>query len=397
MKMIFPILTIVLLLHSCSSSKKMSDNQTSKGHFRLYTYPLKEVLKPYDEKRYQRVVIISSNDFNGNIEKSIFPIPNRFGEKREMHIGGAAAIKSYLNVLRSMYADQTLYVDAGSLIDPNQSPREELFIHNYLDLDVWGLGMNELSYAQRNHKENSFRTLNNLTKSHVVNSNLTFLVSDNSLQKFGIRPSTIKQVNGLKVGFVSVLTRDLAKNIQDKNIDDLHIESPTPSVIQEANRLRKNGAQIVILMANKGLDCSTRQAKEESLHPLKVNFFPKQSEYCNTDESKLYDIIYKLPPKTVDLVLTSGGQGKVVNYIQNIPVVQTPGQGRYLAWSEIFYDKKHQKVNGDKTRIHQPVELCHQFLKDHQDCFVGEGLENKELMPAFFLGKQIKIDKLPRK
>ena len=95
--MIFPILTIVLLLHSCSSSKKMSDNQTSKGHFRLYTYPLKEVLKPYDEKRYQRVVIISSNDFNGNIEKSIFPIPNRFGEKREMHIGGAAAIKSYLN------------------------------------------------------------------------------------------------------------------------------------------------------------------------------------------------------------------------------------------------------------------------------------------------------------
>jgi len=39
--------------------------------------------------------------------------------------------------------------------------------------------------------------------------------------------------------------------------------------------------------------------------------------------------------------------------------------------------------------------LCHQFFKEHDDCFPESPLVGKEIIPARFLGEEVKVENLP--
>ena len=112
--------------------------------------------------------------------------------------------------------------------------------------------------------------------------------------------------------------------------------------------------------------------------------------------NKLFELLQQLPPQTVDLVISSGENSKVANYILDYPMVQNKGHAQFLSWVEFVFDKKYNAIDDARTKIFQPIELCHSFLKNSFDCYTKEKLDNEELIPAMFLGKKISIEPLPK-
>jgi len=273
-----------------------------------------------------------------------------------------------------------------------------MFLYKYLNIDIAALGLNEFQIKRKGFSSHK-RYIQSLTKSNrfdIVNSNLFDLKTAKQMKWCGISADKIKVVNGIKFGFIGITTPKSSKLIPDENINGIYIQNPSKSIIVKAKVLKRKGAQVVVLLANQGFDCTSLLSHQEGLHPGKVNFHPNISKHCNTHDSELYKILQQIPPGTVDLVFTSGGKSKVANYILGYPVLQNTGNGKFFSWVDVYFDHKHNLIDPKKTIIHQPINLCHNFLKSAQDCFIGETFENEEVSPAFFLGNEISIKPLPR-
>ena len=216
MKTLLILLGLGLMpIHSCTTSHKMSDNQKSSGHYRLYTYPEKTPERSFDEKRFKRIVFVSSNDFKGNIFPKVTPIPNRFNESRLLKVGGVSAMKTYLDIFRDRYGDDMVYVDAGSFLDIKKNHLQTIFLYKYLGVEVSSLGLNEF-LVDTPTSSTHINYLASLTRDlsfDLVNANLFDLMKAEQVVLPGSSETVIKEVNGLKVGFVGVLTRDLSKKI----------------------------------------------------------------------------------------------------------------------------------------------------------------------------------------
>lgn len=391
------ILIFAVYMNSCTTSKVMSDNQKSSGHFRLYTYPEKLAEKTIDTNRFKKLVFVSSNDFAGHIKSQSFPIKNRMQEKKVLKVGGLAAMRAYYDIFKKAYTDHVAFVDAGSFMAKEQNHSYTIFLYNYLAPDAVGLGDQEFNL--NSNRKNYFNYLESLTSKSrfpLLNANLFDLTQAKELRLNGVRENTMKTMNGIKVGFVSILDQKMSESIPKSKLNGVYIQNTSKNIITKSARLRRLGAKVIVLLTNSSIDCHSQIAQEESLPMQKVNFEPRKSNHCMTYNNSLFKILNQIPPKTVDLIITSGENAKVANFIQGYPVMQNEGKGEYLSWSELYFDTKHEVIDQKKTIIHQPVQLCHNFLKKHQDCYYLENLDEKELIPASFLGQKIQIKDIPK-
>jgi 2',3'-cyclic-nucleotide 2'-phosphodiesterase (5'-nucleotidase family) len=375
----------------------MADNQRIDGHFRLYSYPDKYHPKPFDQNRYKKLVVISSNDFNGKIIPRTFSIKNRYKEKRYLSIGGLSAMRAYRDVFKEQFNESLLFVDSGSFLNLENNHQYTVFLYNYLSVDVAALGSNEfnLDTSELNY-QNYLESLTKNSNFNIVSSNLFDLTKAKELSIRGVRDSYIKEINGVKVGFIGALSQSMGQKDINVKMNGIFIQNAPRTIMTKANRLRKSGAQVIVLLTNSTIDCSSLLAHEENIATEKVNFYPKSNKYCDTYNNNLVKTLSQISPNTIDLVITSGKNVKLANIIHGHPIMQNPGNGQYLSWAELYFDTKHKQIEKEQTILHQPIQLCHSFLASHQDCYTGEDFNEEELVPATFLGKKISIKPLPK-
>ena len=390
------LLIIFSLVYSCSSTKDMSRNQKKSGHFELYSYP-KKIERIEDDDRYKRLVVLSLNDFNGQIEALSTELKGDLAKgKRYIQSGGITGLKAYLDIFREEYKEESILVDAGSFLNKNAEHKRTVFLYNYLGIDVANLGHNEFDLNTRYRNYTSY--LDSLFKKanfKTINTNLYDLNKGAEARFRYTIPSYIKEVNGLKVAFIGLHSQDVAKKNTLTKLNGYYFQNMAKAIIEDANYLRKNGAQFIVVLAHNGIDCTSLLSHNLEISPMKVNFEPKDISGCESVENELIKTLSLLPPNMVDLVITSGKRSKVTNKFYKFPVMQNFGDGQYISFAELYYDTKHHRVASEMTRTYQPVQTCHRFLEDNDDCFVEEGDLSKEIEPAFFLGKKIKIQPLP--
>lgn len=396
-KIVFILAMGLAPFHSCTTSHKMGDNQKKSGHYRLYSYPTK-MAQTKENQRFKKVMLVSSNDFQGEIFPTVIPIPNRFNENRVLKYGGVAATRAYLDIFHKTFPGKVLYVDSGSFLSQNKNHRQTIFLYNYLKVDVASIGLGEftLNLPPRYELKNYLQSLLSDANFDVINSNLFDLEQAEQMKINGLNEYSIKEINGLKVGFIGVLTSNLSQKIPDKKINGLYIQNPVKNVIVKSTLLRRQGAHIIVLLANEGIDCTSQMAHTLEINELKVNFDPTESGHCDTYKNDFHKLLEQLPPQTIDLAITGGKDSKVANFIKNVPVIQNPGKGKFLSWAELYYDTKHNTVVQNMTKIHQPIKLCHHFFKGTQDCFEEGNLKDEEIISAQFLGQPINIKDMPR-
>jgi 2',3'-cyclic-nucleotide 2'-phosphodiesterase (5'-nucleotidase family) len=395
-KILFLALLMAVPFHSCTTTKKMADNERQEGHFRLYSFPDKKIEAKYDTNRFKKIVIVSSNDFEGNINPKNFVIKNKFDESRLLKVGGLTAMRAYTDIFRKEFKDAVVHVDAGSFLNPEKNHLYTIFLYNYLNVDVATLGLNEFSLKTRyDNFIDYINLIGSKSKFKLVASNLFDLRKASPIKWKNFRSSYIKKVNGIKIGFIGITPQIISKKIADNKINGIHIQNEAKNIILKSNSLRKSGAKVIVLLTSSPIDCSSKIAHARDIEPEKVNFNPYESAHCDIFKNQLLKTLTLIPKNSIDAIVTSGEKSKVANFINGYPVLQNAGEGRYLSWMELYFDTKLHTITKEKTTIHQPVQLCHQFFKSSQDCYTKENFEDEEIMPATFLGHKVEIKPVP--
>ena len=116
------------------------------------------------------------------------------------------------------------------------------------------------------------------------------------------------------------------------------------------------------------------------------------------DDSELSNFLKRLPPQSLDMVLT-GGAHPYQGELEGISIVQNKKGGNILALRELVIEE-----NQISSKTLPPVMLCHHFFQATNDCFfegIFEGKEERtrllqdsrfEKSPAKFLGFEVKLD-----
>ena len=291
-----------------------------------------------------------------------------------------------------------VFVDSGSFLAEKKQHNYTQFLRNYLDYTVGNLGVKEFQIIPTG-SQNFKRYIDSLTRKSqfpLIASNIFDLKSANQIKWEGVVQSSIQEVNQVKIGFVGIITPNAAEKIPDRQINGLYFQNAAKKIMAQTKKLKRKGAQVIVLMGNGELDCTSQLSHQEKIVEDKVNFSPFESYHCDIQRNVFYKVLKQLPPLTVDIVFSNGALSKVANYINDYPVLQNKGHGQYLSWAELVFDRKHNTIDKKQTKIFQPIQLCHQFLKDSQDCYTKESIEDNELVPAKFLGQVIRVEDIPR-
>ncbi len=395
-------LFILALLVGCSLFKKVN-NESATGHFHLYSNPDKINVEKLDHN-ISRIVVVATNDWAGNLEAQQVAAQDQFSpEKTLISVGGVEAFSRYLEILREKFRDQVLLVDAGnslagSLIARNTNGRAIVDAFSLLKYDAMGLAAADFAAGPELRSPVSplqwMPKLFEKSKTPVIISNLINLRKAAPVEWGNTSPQMIKAVNGVKVGFISLLPDDLPKKLDASVLNGLYIEPGQLSFLRQLRSLRLKGAEVIVLIKHGGLSCGEVKAREKNLPLAKVNFDPRDPNVCDKTDP-FVSFLEGLPAGSVDLVLTGGAKGKIANFINDIPVVQAMGGGKSFSRVEFFWDKKAKRLLKERTLIHQPTLVCHRFFKTTEDCFEGDpSIDHRNLIPAKFLGETITADSM---
>jgi 2',3'-cyclic-nucleotide 2'-phosphodiesterase (5'-nucleotidase family) len=393
---------IFVLLVGCSLFKRIN-NESATGHFQLYSSPEKIKVDKLDA-HVSRLVVVATNDWAGNLEAQQVTAHDQFSPERTLlSVGGVEAFARYLEILREKFQGQVLLVDAGnslagSLIARNTNGRAVVEAFSLLKYDAIGLASADFAAGPELRSPISpmqwMPKLFERSKTPVIISNLINLKKATPVEWGNTTPQLIKSINGVKVGFISLLPDDLPKKLDASVLNGLYIEPGQLSFLRQLRSLRLKGAEVIVLIKHGGISCGEVKAREKNLPLAKVNFDPRDPNVCDKTDP-FVSFLEGLPAGSVDLVLTGGAKGKVANFINDIPVVQAIGGGKSFSRVELFWDKKAKLVLRERTLIHQPTVVCHRFFKATEDCFEADpSVDHRNLVPARFLGETIFSDSL---
>jgi 2',3'-cyclic-nucleotide 2'-phosphodiesterase (5'-nucleotidase family) len=184
--------------------------------------------------------IIYTNDIHGAISPK--------GGDQEGTTGGVAYMGTLIKKLQQESGDNFLLLDAG---DWGQGSYESKLTHGKTMIEV----MNELEYDAAeigNHefdwgrpalsdmiKEAEFPIMgaNIIEKGHLID---------------GVKPYTIEEVNGLKVGVIGMISQETPGATDPKNLDGLTFESTTKDVKKYIPELKEKGADLIVVLSHQG-------------------------------------------------------------------------------------------------------------------------------------------------
>jgi 5'-nucleotidase len=154
-------------------------------------------------------------------------------------------------------------------------------------------------------------------------------------------PSTEVTVRGVRVGIVGVLTEDAADVIKRPNFDGLRATPMVPAVEREALRLRRSGADVIVVLAHEGGECTRFDN-------------PNDLSSCNQD-SEIFRFARTLPKGLVDVIVGGHKNAGVAHFVEGIPIVHAWSNLVAFSRVDLVFDPATRRVIGRSVQEPQPV------------------------------------------
>ncbi|MBF0205944.1 MAG: 5'-nucleotidase C-terminal domain-containing protein [Oligoflexia bacterium] len=375
----------------------------------------------------KRIVVASTNDLHGSIDGNIEEIkidalPSNDSDqngtnKKEVAIsvGGANIIAEYYKILRKKYGNELLLLDAGdmysgSLISDSFKGESVVAFYNYLNYDAVTMGNHEFDYgpetldhfvpSENEDAQGALRKLVKISKAPFVVGNIVDLSTGKYISWPGAVPYLLKEINGVKVGIIAATTTTTTKKTISARIRGLYFEDINAAILKGAHAVKELGAQIVLLLIHEGHHC--KQSSSGVGHPAEK--YASDKGTINTDkvlcdagetDGELYSILNKLPPQSVDAVVSGHTHTGLYHFLHGIPTIQAFSKGQYFSKMELYYDNKNKKFLPEKTVLHAPIKFCEKFFASSNDCYRPDPKKAEiadQMIPARFLGEKIAIE-----
>lgn len=207
------------------------------------------------------ITMIGTNDVHGQL----LPDEDR---------GGLVSLSGYVQAVRDARAadgGHTLLIDAGDMwqgtLESNLSEgAATVAAFNALQYDAVALGNHEFDFGPAgpkaipespdDDKRGALKERAREANFPLLSANLAYKDTGKLVEWPNVRPSVMLDVGEYKVGVIGILTsRALVATIA-ANVDDLVVLPLAPAVIAEAEKLRTNGADLVIVTAHAGGECT---------------------------------------------------------------------------------------------------------------------------------------------
>jgi len=310
----------------------------------------------------ETVVLMGLNDFHGALLPFEYQSWERSGKPSVTYqTGGASILASHVKVLRNEYGSRFLILDAGdhltgSLDADLLAGKPVVEFYNQLEVSAANIGFSD--FSQGTH------TL----QKRIAEANYPY-VSANVLGIPKVQPGILLTAGNLNIGVIGITSTELSQlfNRRDQpERNQLEILNPLKAVQDEAIRLRKKGAHMVILMAYLKGSCALKNTK--TVEDERGIWKPESIQGVCSPETELAKLLYDLPKGTLDGVVAGRSHRIIHHWINDIPVIQTGASGLYHNLIYLTYDRKYRQVVPQLTRIEGPIPICRKVFKNQANC-----------------------------
>ena len=205
------------------------------------------------QKETKSLNIIYTNDIHGAI------VPEKFDKELNAYTGGMAYMGTVIKKLKKETEGKNLLLDAGdwalgSCESELTGGKTIIDVMNNLGYDGAEIGNHEFDWGQEPLKEMIDRA-----DFPVMGANIT--KNDGTLME-GLTPYIIKEINGIKVGILGLISQDTSETVDPGNIKGINFKNSRKTVEKYLPEIKKNGAELIIVLSHEGLKDDVRLATE---------------------------------------------------------------------------------------------------------------------------------------
>ncbi|NBO38437.1 bifunctional metallophosphatase/5'-nucleotidase [bacterium] len=309
--------------------------------------------------------IVSTNDLHGHLDPRRVSLTVSPQDEREVVVGGAELLASYLAALCRHYKGRLAYFDTGdsyqgTLLSSLTSGQAVLETFSSLGLRASTFGNHEFDFGQMKIRE----WLATPQRSFwYVTSSLNGQENGHAIPWQDLHPprfakSVVFDVEGIKLGIAGYTTESTPVKSIPTHVAGLAFKQLNDVLDQEAQPLRQQGAQINILLSHAGGACDMRLPAAQG-----ENACPQS----NSDE--LGQALRASPQakNNWNLVIAGHSHAAQRHLIGGVPVVQSTGLGLSLTHTTIDLSLPQPEV-----QLHNPIYLCETHFQNWAGCHPEE-------------------------
>ncbi|MEN6568009.1 MAG: 5'-nucleotidase C-terminal domain-containing protein [Veillonellales bacterium] len=259
--------------------------------------------------------ILTVNDFHGALAETGTNI-------------GAAKLVQLLNDIKTQDPDGTLMMSAGDMFqgtpDSNLLYGETVVdVMNYTGFDVMTLGNHEFDWGI------------DILKQRIAQSGFPYVCANLLDKRTGkiaefVRPYTILERNGVKIGVIGITTPETAIKANPKMIADYTFADPSKVVNALVPELKQQGADIIVVLTHLGssLDGDGNIRGEAATLAVQT--------------------------KGIDAIVSGHSHQIVYGKVNDIPIVQAGYNGRAVGKIELLFNLATHEVESSAASVLLP-------------------------------------------
>ena len=327
------------------------------------------------------IPIVGTNDIHGHF----FPILNeiKFNSTKSLKYktGGIELIYSYVNILREEFGkNRVLYFDAGDHYFGTKDSKlfdgqNFLDFFNFVGLNGTTLGNNDYNFprewVEKKIKEadypflvNNIQEKNNLKKNGILGEN------HESSHLYEIK---IAKYDKIKIGVIGITIKKRGQ--EDKQFYDIGSKYTWDNIIfekyhtdlkLEADNLRNQGANAVLVLCSIGLNCSNSENKTSELKMYNKSYIQPK---CDKN-SIIYKLINNTDSDVIDGIIAGDSKTDVHHWVNDIPIMSTKDNAKFINIMYLPFKKIKNKfvLVKSEIKIEGPLPLCQKIFQNLKHC-----------------------------
>jgi len=293
------------------------------------------------------ISVLGTNDVHG----SLLPVDgNR----------GLALFAGYVNNLRETRAHDggaILLIDAGDMwqgsIESNLSEGSSMVAaYNAVGYDAAAIGNHEFDFGPAGPKatpaddgddpQGALKRRATEADFPMLAANLIDNASGQPVDWPNVKPSVLIRRGGIKVGVIGLMTERALVTTIASNTRGLSVAPLAPTVIREAQALREDGAELVIVTAHAGSHCD--------------NFDdPLDLSTCNLN-GEIMRMALELPPGLVDHIIGGHVHQGIAHEVNGISITSSFSNTRAFGRVDFVFNRADRSLAS--RRIFSPQPIC---------------------------------------
>ncbi|MCA1055751.1 bifunctional metallophosphatase/5'-nucleotidase [Rossellomorea aquimaris] len=316
-----------------------------------------------DPGEYVSVQLLGVNDFHGQLET----YRTRDGKK----VGGADYLAAYLTKQREG-KEHTLLVHAGDMVGAS-SPVSSLMQDepavewmNEVGFDIGALGNHEFDEGT----DEMFRLLNggqHPETGEFKGADFPYTaanVIDKKTGKSILPPYIIKEVEGVPIGFIGVVTTETKDIVLPSGIEGVEFTDEVAAINKSVNELKSKGVQSIVVLGH-----ISASSKEDGSNPSGdfAGFAP-------------------LIDDEVDIIFGGHSHGYANTIVDGKMIVQSYSYGTAFSVVDLFIDPETKEIVNKQAKI---ISTYHDGIEPDRDVkkMVEVYSKDKQLMLQQVMGK----------